>query len=155
MYYSCIHSYLNYGNLVLGSTYVTNLKKLRNQQKHAIRTVHYKTKFEHTKELFKSANVLHLYKLKYIKHCCIYAYNSYKNISSCFHWKLPQDFSSLFYKMVNSELFKLKITITKYRISIRGPAIWNDFVEDCLKNIEKTPSFKVKTKSKLANFDDG
>ena len=42
-----------------------------------------------------------------------------------------------------------------YRISIRGPAIWNDFVEDCLKNIEKTPSFKVKTKSKLANFDDG
>ena len=40
-----------------------NLKKLHSQQKHAIRIVHNKAKFEHTKELFKSANVLNLYKL--------------------------------------------------------------------------------------------
>ena len=43
------------------STYGTNLKKLRSQQKQAIRIVHDKTKFEHTKEFFKSANVLNLY----------------------------------------------------------------------------------------------
>ena len=43
---------------------------------------------------------------------------------------------------------KLKLK-TKYRISIRVPAIWNDFVEDCLKSIEKTPFFKVKIKSKV------
>ena len=49
---------------------------------------------------------------------------------------------------------KLKLTKTKYRISIRGPAIWNDFVEDCLKSIEKTPFFKVKMKSKLLNFNN-
>ena len=49
---------------------------------------------------------------------------------------------------------KLKLTKTKYGISIRGPAIWNDFVEDCLKSIEKTPFFKVKMKSKLLNFDN-
>ena len=49
---------------------------------------------------------------------------------------------------------KLKLTKSKYRISIRGPAIWNDFVEDCLKSIEKTPFFKVKMKSKLLNFDN-
>ena len=48
----------------------------------------------------------------------------------------------------------LKLTKTKYRISIRDPAIWNDFVEHCLKSIEKTPFFKVKMKSKLLNFDD-
>ena len=40
-----------------------NLKKLRSQQKHAIRIVHNKAKFEHTKELFKLANLLNLYKL--------------------------------------------------------------------------------------------
>ena len=39
-YYSYIHSYLNFTNLAWGSTYRTNLKKLRSQQKHAIRTVH-------------------------------------------------------------------------------------------------------------------
>ena len=49
---------------------------------------------------------------------------------------------------------KLKLTKTKNRISIRGPAIWNDFVEDCLKSIEKTPFFKVKMKSKLLNFNN-
>ena len=63
LYYSYIHSYLNYANLAWDSTYLTNLKKLRSQQKHAIRIVHNKRKFEHTKELFKSASVLNLYKL--------------------------------------------------------------------------------------------
>ena len=64
LYYSYIHSYLNYANLAWGSTYLTNLKKLRSQQKHTIRIVHNKTKFDHTKELllFKSASVLNLYK---------------------------------------------------------------------------------------------
>ena len=48
LYYSYIHSYLNYANLASGSKYLTNLKNLRSQQKHAIRTVHSKTKSEHT-----------------------------------------------------------------------------------------------------------
>ena len=48
----------------------------------------------------------------------------------------------------------LKLTKTEYRISIRGPTIWNDFVEDSLKSIEKTPFFKVKMKSELVNFDN-
>ena len=47
---------------------------------------------------------------------------------------------------------KLKISKTKYRISIRGLTIWNDFDEDCLKSIEKTPFFKVKMKQ--LNFDN-
>ena len=47
--YSNILSYLNYGNLEWGSDYLTNLKKLRSQQKHAIRIVHNNTKFEHRK----------------------------------------------------------------------------------------------------------
>ena len=63
LYYSYIHSYINYANLAWGGTYLTNLKKLRSQQKRAIRIVHNKTKFEHTKELFKSASVLNLFKL--------------------------------------------------------------------------------------------
>ena len=48
LYCSYIHSYLNYAHLAWGSTYLTNLKKLRSQQKHAIRIVHIKKKFEHT-----------------------------------------------------------------------------------------------------------
>ena len=48
LYHSYIHSYLNYANLAWDSTYLTNLKKLRRQQKHAIRIVHNKRKFTRT-----------------------------------------------------------------------------------------------------------
>ena len=64
LYYYYIHSYLNYANLAWRSTtYLTSLKKLRSQQKHAIRIVHSKTKLENREELFKSGSVLNLCKL--------------------------------------------------------------------------------------------
>ena len=47
--YSYIHSYLNYANLVWCSTYRTNLNKLRSQERHTIRIVRNKKKFEHKK----------------------------------------------------------------------------------------------------------
>ena len=49
---------------------------------------------------------------------------------------------------------KLKLTKTRCRISIRDPAIWNNFVKDCLKSIEKNLFFEVNMKSKLLNFDN-
>ena len=155
-YYSDIHSYLNYANLAWGSTYLTNLKKLRSQQKHAIRIVHSKTKFEHTKELFKSASVLNLYKLN-ILNIAVFMHRVHTRTS-------PPVFTGTFQRIyhlystrlstLNFSKPKLKLTKTKYRISIRGPTIWNDFVEDCLKSIEKAPFFKVKRKSKLLNFEN-
>ena len=45
----------------------------------------------------------------------------------------------------------LKLTKTKYRISIGPPTMWYDFVKDCLKSIAKTPFFKVNMKSTLPN----
>ena len=60
LYSSYIRWYLNYVNLSWGSTYPSNLEKLRSQQKHTIPIVHNKTKFEHAKEHFKSVNVLNL-----------------------------------------------------------------------------------------------
>ena len=63
IYFSYIHSYVNYANLVWGSTCRTNFKKIHSQQKHALRIVHNKDKYYHTKELFKNCNVLNVYKL--------------------------------------------------------------------------------------------
>ena len=156
LYYSYIHSYLNDANLACCSTYLTNLKKLRSQQNQAIRIVHNKTKFEYTKELFKSASVLNLYKLNILsiavfmhrvhtKRCPSVFTGSFQRISHLYSTRS----STLNFSRPN-----LKLTKTRYRNSIRGPAIWNDFVEDCLKSIEITPFFKVKMKSKLLNFDN-
>ena len=65
LYYSCMHSYINYANLGWGSIYRTNLKIQRSEQKLAIRITCNKTKFEYTKEFFKSTNVPNLYDLIY------------------------------------------------------------------------------------------
>ena len=53
LYYSCIHSYLNYANTAWCSTNRTYLKKLQSEQKHAIRIIFHENKFAHTRENFK------------------------------------------------------------------------------------------------------
>ena len=66
LYYSYIHSYINYANVAWGSTYMTNLKELSSQQKHAMRIICNKWKFEHTKQLFQSNKILNVYKLNIV-----------------------------------------------------------------------------------------
>ena len=54
LYFSYIHSYIIYANLVWGSTYRTYLRKINSQQKHALRLIHNKNRFYDSKELFES-----------------------------------------------------------------------------------------------------
>ena len=63
LYFSYIHSYINYGNLAWASTHKTNFKKIHCQQKHALKIVYNKDRYYHTKELFGSCNILNVYKL--------------------------------------------------------------------------------------------
>ena len=50
----------------------------------------------------------------------------------------PTDFSNLNYVKPTSQLSR-----SKYRISIRGPVLWNEFLADSEKEIKNT-SLKVK-----------
>ena len=52
LYFSYIHSYIIYTNLVCSSTKRTYLRKINSQQKHALRLIHNKNRFYHSKELF-------------------------------------------------------------------------------------------------------
>ena len=58
-----IHYYINYANLVWGSTNKTYLRKINSQQKHALRLIHNKNRFYHSKELFQPCEILNVYKL--------------------------------------------------------------------------------------------
>ena len=51
LYFSYIHSYINYANLVWGSTNRTYLRKINSQQKHTLRLILNKNIFYHSKEL--------------------------------------------------------------------------------------------------------
>ena len=61
LYYSYIHSPLNYANTAWCSTNRTYLKKLQSHQKHAIRIIFHENKFAHTREHFKENNILIIY----------------------------------------------------------------------------------------------
>ena len=60
LYYSYIHSYINYANVAWGSTYMTNFKKIIQSR---MRIICNNEKFEHTKQLLHSNKILSVYKL--------------------------------------------------------------------------------------------
>ena len=67
LYFSYIHPYLNYANIAWASTSMTKLKKINSQQKHAIRIIHNKDKYAHTKELLRSDKILNVYQMNILK----------------------------------------------------------------------------------------
>ena len=58
VYFSYIHSYVNYANIVWASMYATKLKRVYLKQKHALCIVFNKDKLNHSKPLFKNLNTL-------------------------------------------------------------------------------------------------
>ena len=60
LYYSYVHTYINYANIAWGSTLFTNLEKIHNWQKHTIRIVR---KLVHTRHLFRLSKILNVYQI--------------------------------------------------------------------------------------------
>ena len=83
---------LHHANLSWASTNKTNLKKLQSQQKHAIRIVNNKTRFEHTKELFNSQKILNIYKLN-ILNAAIFMHKVYNETAPATFFELFQKIS--------------------------------------------------------------
>ena len=63
LYFSFIHSYLNFANVAWASTIKSNLISLYRHQKYGIRIIYYKDRFAHTKPLFKHAKALTVYEI--------------------------------------------------------------------------------------------
>ena len=154
LYYSYIHTYLNYANLAWGSGNRTTLKKLCSQQKHAVRIIHNKTKFESTKDLFKTDNILNIFKMNILKTVLfMHKINSeaappaFRNRFQKVSHNYPTHFSNLNYKLP-----KLILNKCRFRISMRGPKIWNSFLSDFEKEIKSYSLFKLKVKAKLLIF---
>ena len=80
LYYSYIHSHINNGSFFWRSTCRTNLKKMNSQQKHVLRIIFNKSKFERTGELFKSSKILCI-KFKENLHTKHISFEIQKNVS--------------------------------------------------------------------------
>ena len=148
VYFSYIHSYLNYANIAWASTYATKLKRVYLKQKHAVRTVFNKDKLTHSKPLFENLNALNLYQINTYQHLNFMPKLINNQISSIFSdlikrpdHKYPTNFSQ--------SSFKLKMyssNSTKYSMSIRGLKSWNDIINKEEKDIQSYSLFLKKIK---------
>ena len=68
VYFSYIHSYLNYANIAWASMYAWKLKRAYLKQKHAVCIVFNKDKLTHSKPLFKNLNALNVYQINIYQH---------------------------------------------------------------------------------------
>ena len=78
IYFGYIHSYLNYVNIVWGSTYQTKLKSIHLLQKRAICIMFNEGKMTHSRPLLRSLNTLNVYQINLFQHLR-FMYNFNKN----------------------------------------------------------------------------
>ena len=129
LYYSLIHPYLIYGNLVWGNTYQKYLHRLEILQKKAIRIMTKSAYNEHTSPLFKEAKILKLKDLHDV-HVCTFMY-AYVN------GKVPVPLSTIYDQnreghrhntrhANDPKLPKCQTDLARRSLLYRGPLLWMD-----------------------------
>ena len=70
---------------------------------------------------------------------------------AAFHatFKMPSHSHPTRFSIVNYSKPKTRLRKSRFRISIRGPTIWNNFVTNTEKELESSSLFKSKVKTKL------
>ena len=125
IYFSFIHSYLNYVNIAWASTYVSKLKKINLLQKRAVRFVFDENRISHSRPLLRKINALNVYQINLYQHLnFMHKFNNQETprifndlIKKPVH-KYPTNFSKS-----NICLKNVSLSSTKYSISFRGPKL--------------------------------
>ena len=156
VYFLYIHSYLNYADIAWASTYATKLKRVCLKQKHAVRIVFNKDKLTHSKPLFKNLNALNVYQINIYQHLNFlhkFINNQIPSLFSDFI-KIPNHKYSSNFSQSSFYLKRYSLNSTKYSISIRGPKLWNDFINKGEKDIQSYSLFQKKIRSKLIKIEN-
>ena len=149
LYFSFVHSYLNYGNIVWASVTQTKLKKLARKQKQAIRI--FENENCNITESVTKMKILNIYKLNIYQvlnfmhriktnAAPIVFHNNFNGINHSY----PTRFSNN--RFVEKKVF---LTQTKFAVSSRGPRLWNNLLNSQQRTMEREISFKNSIKSTL------
>ena len=151
LYFSFVHSYLNYANIAWASTHKSKLITLYRRQKHASRLIHFKDKFTHAQPLLKSMNALNIFQIN------IYQYIIF--MYKCKHNLLPRLYQNSFQLSTNKydtrstgNFLKpsTKTKLCQFAVPYRGPHLWNSIIS---KELSITSSLTIETfKSKLKQY---
>ena len=155
LYFSFIHSYLNYGNAAWGSTTKTNLTILLRRQKHASRIIYFEDRYTHAKPLMISLKVLNIYQLNVYKILLFMHKVKNNNITHVFKQTFSEVNNKYNTKSSNVNFYKplFKTKCAQYAISYRGPHLWNTLVPKTLQNASFN-TFKQKIKTMCLQLDN-
>lgn len=140
LYFSFVHSYLTYCNIVWGSTNHTKLKKLHSKQKSFVRLICNKDgdATNSIEDLFRDCNILNIFKIN-IHQVLVFMAKRKAGIA-------PKHFDGNFqaishryptrYSKDNYKIPKRNLKVSSYAINFRGPYLWNNFLQSGLKTLD-------------------
>ena len=155
IYFSFIHSYLNYANIAWASTNKTKLSKLFRLQRHAVKVIYNQELYTDAIPLLSDMRALSVYQINVFQHLCL--------MFKCKNETAPQSFHYLYtvkpqvkYGLRNSNQLVTPLVKRRYgqfKISYRAPHLWNNIVanKDHLHNIQSLPLFGINIKQILMN----
>ena len=120
LYYSTIHSHLNYCLAIWGNTYPTHVQPLFLLQKRAIRMITGSPPLETSLPLFKQTSILTLFdsvKLEIVSY-------SYKNLNSDIFRRAQHDYYTRFRD--DFVLPNFNLIVYKHSLTYNAPKMWNN-----------------------------
>ena len=108
--------------------------------------------YETVRELLRSINIiLNVYQINILNNTILMHQISTKTAPSVFLFKLkkPSRLYRTRFSNVNYIKPTYKLNKYKFRILVRGPYLWNEFLIQTEKEIESTSTFKILVKQKL------
>ena len=148
LYFSFIHTYINYANIAWASANPSKLQNIFRKQKYAVRLVHKKDKFTHSKPLFKNINGLNVFKVNIFQILVFMFKNEHKLINFSNSFQKPSHKYAT--RQTNRHYIVPKSSPT-YSMSYRGPHLWNNQLTDDIRNTDKLKLFQSRIKQKLLN----
>ena len=153
LYFSFINSYIDYCNAAWGATYKTNLKKIFNKQKHALRVIFGQDRYTNVQNRFKEIGALDLYKMNLYK-TAIFMFKTHNGLNPIL---FKSQFKQIDHKYITRYsncaylIPKANLKCHRFCIRYRGPLIWNSLTK---KQKEQTSleSFKSLLKQYYLNL---
>ena len=138
LYFSFINFYLNYANIAWASTNKSKLQVLYRHQKHAGRIINFKDKFTSAKPLLEQINAMAVYEMNIFQTLCFKYLCKNGNTPSIFKHiytltpinKYTTKSKNKYTTKSKNILFKplCKKNFVKFKLSYRGPHLWNKFI---------------------------
>ena len=144
LYYSLVYPYLYYGNIIWGSTYASNLNRLKVLQKRIVRIITNSSYDAHTAPLFYSYSLLNLDNIHFLQVGIFMFSVNTKTISKTFQDMFCKNSEIHYYPTRQASDYRIQFcrtNIKKFSISTHGPQIWNSLPNE-LKSKSTIHSFK-------------